>query len=666
MTQTSLTTLGAPAPNIADQLALMSFKSRISSDPSQALATWGNLSLPICRWRGVACGLRGRRRGRVVALDLAELNILGTITPSLGNLTYLRRLDLSSNRFHDILPPQLGNLRDLKILYLHYNSINGQIPLSLSNSSHLVEISFYGSIPSNIRSLVNLKKLILQRNNMTGEIPKGIGNLVNLVHLGLGTNQFSGTVPSSLGNLSALTYLSIPQNGLEGTIPPLQSLSSLGVFELGANKLEGPIPSWLGNLTSLLIIDLQQNSLVGQIPESLLNLELLTHLDLSGNNLTGPIPHELGRLHALTELYLWEVGNLKNLAELDVSNNKISGGIPTSIGGCQSLEYFNTSRNLLQGTIPLSLGNLESLLVLDLSYNNFSGTIPEILGSLRGLSSLNLSFNKFEGGVPKDGVLSNATAILIAGNDGLCGGIPQLNLPPCSHHTIKKITQKITIAVSICCALLVVIFIFVLSTFYQKRWKKKANVESSIISEQYLRVSYAELASATNGFASENLIRAGSFGSVYKGRMRCNDQHDVIAVKVLNLMQRGASQSFVAECETLRCVRHRNLVKILTICSSIDFQGRDFKALVYEFLPNGNLDQWLHQHIMKDGERQALDLIARLRIAIDVASSLDYLHQYKPVLIVHCDLKPSNVLLDTDMVAHVGDFGLAISTSRHG
>jgi serine/threonine protein kinase len=174
-----------------------------------------------------------------------------------------------------------------------------------------------------------------------------------------------------------------------------------------------------------------------------------------------------------------------------------------------------------------------------------------------------------------------------------------------------------------------------------------------------MRVSYVELANATDGFSSENLIGAGSFGSVYKGRMRSSGQHVVVAVKVLNLTQRGATQSFIAECETLRCARHRNLVKILTVCSSIDFQGCDFKALVYEFLPNGNLDQWLHKHIMEDGEHKALDLIGRLHIVIDVASSLDYLHQYKPTPIIHCDLKPSNILLDSDMVAHVGDFGLA-------
>lgn len=134
--------------------------------------------------------------------------------------------------------------------------------------------------------------------------------------------------------------------------------------------------------------------------------------------------------------------------------------------------------------------------------------------------------------------------------------------------------------------------------------------------EQYVRVSYAELTSATNDFSSKNLIGAGSFGTVYKGTKRGNCHHVVVAVKVLNLMQRGAKHSFVAECETLRRARHRNHVRILKVCSSIDFQGCDFKALVYKFLPNGNLDQLLHQHIMENGEQKATNLIERLSIAI--------------------------------------------------
>ena len=136
----------------------------------------------------------------------------------------------------------------------------------------------------------------------------------------------------------------------------------------------------------------------------------------------------------------------------------------------------------------------------------------------------------------------------------------------------------------------------------------------------------------------------------------------MVAIKVLNLLRHGASKSFVAKCEILRNIRHRNLVKVLTICSSIDYQGRDFKALVYEFLGNGNLDEWLHPTPGTNEaveEPRKLSLIQRLNIAIDVASALDYLHHHCQTPIVHCDLKPSNILLDDEMVGHVGDFGLA-------
>lgn len=215
------------------------------------------------------------------------------------------------------------------------------------------------------------------------------------------------------------------------------------------------------------------------------------------------------------------------------------------------------------------------------------------------------------------------------------------------------------VMIVICNVVLFTILVIALFLCYYWIRKTKSNPQTSPSNEQHKRVSYAELVNATNGFASENLIGSGSFGSVYKGSMKSNGHQLLVAVKVLNLTQHGASQSFVAECETLRCIRHRNLVKLLTVCSSIDFHGCNFKALIFELLPNGNLDSWLHQRPTENGEQKALDLSVRLGIVIDVASALEYLHQSMSLPIIHCDLKPSNVLLDQDMVAHVGDFGLA-------
>lgn len=113
------------------------------------------------------------------------------------------------------------------------------------------------------------------------------------------------------------------------------------------------------------------------------------------------------------------------------------------------------------------------------------------------------------------------------------------------------------------------------------------------------------------------------------------------------------------ECNALESIRHRNLLKIVSICSSIDQQGNEFKALVLEFMSNGSLEQWLHTGHSEQTKIKSLNFIQRLNIAIDIACALEYLHHHCDIPIVHCDLKPSNVLLDDDMTAHVGDFGLA-------
>eukprot|EP00257_Ricinus_communis_P019798 XP_015578891.2 probable LRR receptor-like serine/threonine-protein kinase At3g47570 [Ricinus communis] len=115
----------------------------------------------------------------------------------------------------------------------------------------------------------------------------------------------------------------------------------------------------------------------------------------------------------------------------------------------------------------------------------------------------------------------------------------------------------------------------------------------------------------------------------------------------------------MVECEALRSIRHRNLVKVLTACSSIDHQGDDFKALVYEFMSNGSLEKWVHPTPTPDEEPTTLNLLQRIDIATDIAYAIEYLHLQCERPIIHCDLKPSNILLDDDMTGRVSDFGLA-------
>ncbi|KAK5844372.1 hypothetical protein PVK06_000508 [Gossypium arboreum] len=122
----------------------------------------------------------------------------------------------------------------------------------------------------------------------------------------------------------------------------------------------------------------------------------------------------------------------------------------------------------------------------------------------------------------------------------------------------------------------------------------------------------------------------------------------LIAVKVFKLELEGAFKSFDVECDVLRNTRHRNLVKVISSCSN----DLNFKALVLEFMANGSLDKWVYSN------NQYLDILQRLNIMIDVASALEYLHHGNATPVVHCDLKPNNVLLDEDMVAHLSDFGI--------
>jgi serine/threonine protein kinase len=153
------------------------------------------------------------------------------------------------------------------------------------------------------------------------------------------------------------------------------------------------------------------------------------------------------------------------------------------------------------------------------------------------------------------------------------------------------------------------------------------------------------------------LIGRGSHGSVYKGRLILSEPM-VVVVKVFDPAMEGDDRSFMSKCQALRIIRHHNILPILTACSTTDNRGNDFRALVYRFMPNGSLDSWLHPSSSIDTMGN-LDLSQRLKIVVDIADALQYIHHDCESPIIHRDLKPSNILLDEYMTAHLGDFGIA-------
>ncbi|XP_065864018.1 putative receptor-like protein kinase At3g47110 [Euphorbia lathyris] len=644
--------------------------------------------------------------GRLKSLKFFSVganHLSGTVPPSFFNISSIVFISTADNQLNGSIPETVGlTLPNLQKVYMGLNEFSGFLPYSFSNASYLriLDIStnkFEGEVPNfgshpdllwldlsdndlgtnsstdlmflkSLRNSTNLQILGLSYNNFGGVLPNSMANLsIDLNRLYLGGNQFTGMIPAALGSFINLIVVGMEFNLLTGVIPSyLGKLRKLLGLNLWGNEFSGEIPSSFGNLTQLSQLILSQNQLKGIIPASIGNCTSLNFLYLSQNNLEGHIPEELMVLPSLSILLSLEhnslsgnlpaqVGKLINLNKLDVSENKLSGEIPTAIGDCSALAYLYMQGNSFEGAIPSSVASLRGLQHLDLSRNNLTGEIPKDLQNLPFLQYLNLSFNDLQGEVPTGRAFGNASALSLIGNPKLCGGIPQLLLPKCLSKPTKKGKSdalKIAIIVSSTCVLL-----GVLSLLAYRRRKSRSSSSSATPSlmDLHVKVSYQDLHNATSGFSSEYLIGSGGFGYVYKGYL--NQIGRAVAIKVLKLHQKDAFKTLMAECSVLKNVRHRNLVKILSYCSSIDYSRNEFKAL--KFMENGSLDGWLHHDNDSGNQPRYLNFLERLNIAIDVASALHYLHDLYERSIIHCDLKPSNVLLDKNMVAHLSDFGLA-------
>ncbi|KAL0426918.1 UNVERIFIED_CONTAM: putative LRR receptor-like serine/threonine-protein kinase [Sesamum latifolium] len=545
-------------------------------------------------------------------------NLTGSIPTSLWNVSTLTILSVSQNQLTGNLPPDLGRgLPNLQMLHLWGNNFTSETQelsfiTSLTGCRYLTDLSiasnpFNGVIPASIGNLSALQKLYVYSSGLRGGIPDQIGNLRNLSALSLHDNELTGSLPTTLGNLQSLQGLYLYGNKINGTIPStLCELKNLNQVYLSDNEIYGAIPDCIWNLSSLRNLYLDSNRLDSNIPPSLWLLTDLLRLSLSSNSLVGSLSPEVGKLRA-PDL-------------IDLSNNQLSGIIPATLGELQVLTAISLASNRFEGSIPDSISGMLNLEILDLSQNKLSGPIPISLENLQHLREFNVSFNNLSGEIPSGGPFKNFTAESFMSNKGLCGD-ERYHVPACHKITAARPRRKTKLRIILIClgasAFVLVISILV---YGFARYGRKEKAPSSLDlgpNVAPLRVSYRELHEATDGYSDTRLLGSGSFGSVSKELL---------------------------ETETL----WRNLCKVIGSCSN-----QDFKALILEYMPNGSLEKWLYS------ESLFLDMSQRISIMMDVAFALEYLHHGYSTPIVHCDVKPTNVLLNESMVAHLCDFGIA-------
>ncbi|KAK4720947.1 hypothetical protein R3W88_011180 [Solanum pinnatisectum] len=545
-------------------------------------------------------------------------NLTGQVPNAIFNISSLEMIYFNFNNLSGRIPTTTGlHLSNLKQLSLGANQLEGEIPLFITNASKLVILELAqnlltGTIPTNLGNLRELQGLLLHDNQLTNEPREhelrffnSLADYRMLKYLDVGYNLLNGTLPNSIGNLSStIENFNIADAYIKGLIPSsIGNMSGLTALNLIENNLAGSIPPEIGKLKQLQGLYLNNNKLQGHVSEAVCHLSHLVELDMDGNELSGSLPECLGNLGMLLYLSLWK---MSGLLYLNMSHNSIEGEVPPTIGELKAIEELHLSSNNFSGQVPSRLGDLQRLKSLDLSNNSFSGSIPLSITNLMSLEDLDLSLNALSGIIPKSlEKLSYLTSINVSFND-LEGEIPSGgvfvnstllsflgNKGLCGMHILELPACPITNPgqQSVSKKLVLKIVTPVVISFFMIFLLSK-DVEKVLEIKTYQLISYHEIKRAINYFDGSNLIGEGSSCSVYKGTLSSGT---TVAIKVLDL-----------ENEQV-CKR----------------------------------------------EAHHLNLLQRVTVMLDAAMAIEYLHHGNDTVIVHCEIKPANVLLDEDMVAHV-------------
>ncbi|XP_065847821.1 probable LRR receptor-like serine/threonine-protein kinase At1g06840 isoform X2 [Euphorbia lathyris] len=314
-------------------------------DKNKNLSNWNHGDPCTSNWTGVLCYNRSLDDGylHVTELQLLNMNLSGTLSPSLGLLAYMKILDFMWNNITGSIPKEIGCCTYASRL-LNGNKLTGPLPEEL------------GFLP-------NLDRIQIDQNHISGRIPTSFALLNKTKHFHMNNNSISGQIPPELSRLPMLVHFLLDNNNLSGRLPPeFSELPNLLILQLDNNHFDGgTIPDSYGNMTKLLKLSLRNCSLQGPIPD-LSRIPNLGYLDLSSNHLNGSIPP--ARL-------------AQNITTIDLSNNNLTGSIPTNFSGLPNLQTLSLANNSLSGSVSPALWegprlNGSARLILDFENNQLS------------------------------------------------------------------------------------------------------------------------------------------------------------------------------------------------------------------------------------------------------------------------------------------------------
>ncbi|KAJ8758776.1 hypothetical protein K2173_000497 [Erythroxylum novogranatense] len=633
-------------------------------------------------------------RGFELLLGLQVLDLHGNMFD--GNLdgdffllTNASHIDLSSNMLASsssqmILP---GLSDSVKVLNLSHNHLAGSLigggDLGLFANLIVLDLSYNlsGELPG-FNFAYELEVLRLSSNRFSGFIPNDLlkGDSLPLTELDLSANNLSGPVSMVMSTTLCLLNLSsnalmdglplltgscavldLSNNQFKGNITKISKWENIEYLDLSQNHLTGPIPEVTFQLLRLNYLNLSHNSLNSFLPKVITRSSKLRVLDLSSNQIAGPLLTDFNLLQGSIE-FSPPSSNKSNLQILDLSHNQLSSYFPDEFGSLPGLQMLNLEGNNISGSLPTSMADMSSITFLDLSQNHFTGPLPFNLSNT--LTNFNVSYNDLSGIVPEN---LRSRLSLLSGPAGDSNS-------PAEKPRRKPINTVVKVVIIVSCV--IAAFDLVASRKGSSSEvispDKKMAAVSGFSPSKHSHLSWSP--ESQDSFAAETLakLEVGSPDQLV-GELHFLDDTITLTPEelsrapavVLGRSSHGTSyratldngifmtkKEFSKEAKKFANIRHPNVVALRGY-----YWGptQHENLILSDYISPGSLASFLYDRPGRKGP--PLTWPQRLKIAVDIARGLNYLHFDRAV--PHGNIKTTNVLLHgPELNARVADYCL--------